>query len=328
MIDIDQIAARYPRDPRHRRRRVARFASFALLFACGAMAPATIWADDPPAEPKSPAPRSSLDQQLLDDLDNALLDGVEKKLPEKSKPPAKPDATKPDATKPDATKPDAKEPDAKEPDAKTTEADKLETGGAEQPGSPKKTDVPAPGKVADPSDTDTMGEDIGQGPEDPLTRIGRDMRRVEQLIAEQEAARREPQAAGADQMQEKIIKELADLISELEKQRKRQSNSNSKGKRSGQQPESAKREQVKQQRPASAKASSSPTDSSPELRDRAAQRPDAAQMQGMMKDLWGQLPAHARDQMLQTSPEQFLPRYELQLEKYYKRLAEQQKSSP
>ena len=52
------------------------------------------------------------------------------------------------------------------------------------------------------------------------------------------------------------------------------------------------------------------------------------QMKGMMKDLWGQLPAHAREQMLQTSPEQFVPRYELQIEKYYKRLAEQQKHNP
>ena len=47
-----------------------------------------------------------------------------------------------------------------------------------------------------------------------------------------------------------------------------------------------------------------------------------------MKDVWGQLPAREREQMLQSPPEQFLPKYELLLEKYYKRLAEEQKRRP
>ena len=49
------------------------------------------------------------------------------------------------------------------------------------------------------------------------------------------------------------------------------------------------------------------------------------QMKGLLKDLWGQLPLRDREQMLQSSPEQFLPKYELLIEKYYKRLADQQK---
>jgi hypothetical protein len=43
-----------------------------------------------------------------------------------------------------------------------------------------------------------------------------------------------------------------------------------------------------------------------------------------MKDTWGHLPARAREQMLQNPPERFLPQYELMIERYYKRLAEQQ----
>jgi hypothetical protein len=57
------------------------------------------------------------------------------------------------------------------------------------------------------------------------------------------------------------------------------------------------------------------------------QRADAQQMQGLLKDLWGQLPEKAREQMLQTSPEQFLPKYELMIEQYFKRLAEEQPPS-
>ena len=44
----------------------------------------------------------------------------------------------------------------------------------------------------------------------------------------------------------------------------------------------------------------------------------------MVKDLWGQLPPHAREQLLQSSSDEFLPQYELEIEKYYRRLAEEQ----
>ena len=56
-------------------------------------------------------------------------------------------------------------------------------------------------------------------------------------------------------------------------------------------------------------------------------KPDMGAMKNLMKDIWGQLPPHAREQMLQSPPEQFLPKYELMLEQYYKRLAEEQRSS-
>ena len=48
----------------------------------------------------------------------------------------------------------------------------------------------------------------------------------------------------------------------------------------------------------------------------------------MMKDVWGQLPERAREQMLQSPPEKFLPKYELLIEKYYQRLAEEQPERP
>ena len=55
-------------------------------------------------------------------------------------------------------------------------------------------------------------------------------------------------------------------------------------------------------------------------------RPDPELVKGMMKDTWGHLPAQAREEMLQNSPERFLPQYELLIERYYKRLAEEQTS--
>jgi hypothetical protein len=276
---------------------------------------------------KAPAAggRSSLDQQLLEDLDNELLDGVGKKMPLPK--PAK------DADKTVSPKSDAAE------DSLSGEAARKPADGKpvdNKPGDSKPQDnKPRDNKPRDSGalDDESMGEDIGQGPEDPLTRIGREMRRVEQLIAQQEAALREAEADKTGQLQQQIIKELADLIDELEKQRQQQQSSSSMRKQKKVREEGASRDQVKQQQPGGSKPgskrSSQPaTDSSAELRNQNAQRPDVNDMKGLMKDLWGQLPAHARDQMLQTSPEQFLPRYELQLEKYYKRLAEQQKQNP
>ena len=235
----------------------------------------------------------SLDQELLEDLDNELLDGVSKKLPP-----------------PKSASPAGKSGDEK-PDA----------------------DSPAAGAAND--DPESMGEDLGEGPEDPLARIGREMRVVERLIAEKKAAEKAADGAKAGQLQEQIVEQLAKLIENLEKQQQQQQQSSSSSGKKGQQG-LAGRQRINQPKPAtgnSGRQQTGPKDNQPardsteRLGKNETQRPDMSQLKGLMKDLWGQLPAHAREQMLQTSPEQFLPRYELQIEKYYKRLAEQQKET-
>ncbi|MHB1035179.1 MAG: hypothetical protein ACYC35_10500 [Pirellulales bacterium] len=57
-------------------------------------------------------------------------------------------------------------------------------------------------------------------------------------------------------------------------------------------------------------------------------RVDMRQMQGLIKQLWGHLPPKAREQVSQSSVEQFLPKYELLIEQYFKTLAEQQREQP
>jgi len=165
------------------------------------------------------------------------------------------------------------------------------------------------------------GEDIGAKEQDPLTRVGKQMRAAESLIEQ-----RRP-AEGTERLQQKIIDELAQIIAQVEEQQKKATSAETKSKAS------AQRKQVKQ--PAGAggepgeNASNKPArDSSAQSRKDHVERPDMDRMQGLMKDLWGQLPAKAREQMLQSSPDQFLPKYEIQIEKYYKRLAEEQKSGP
>ncbi len=48
----------------------------------------------------------------------------------------------------------------------------------------------------------------------------------------------------------------------------------------------------------------------------------------MVKALWGQLPERSREQMLQSFSDEFLPKYELEIEQYYRRLSEEQGQAP
>lgn len=53
-------------------------------------------------------------------------------------------------------------------------------------------------------------------------------------------------------------------------------------------------------------------------------RPNMAEMNELLKNVWGELPEHQREQMLELPIEEFLPKYELLIESYFKRLAEEQ----
>ena len=54
------------------------------------------------------------------------------------------------------------------------------------------------------------------------------------------------------------------------------------------------------------------------------ERPDPWRTLHAMERLWNQLPQRQREQLLQMAPEQFLPKYELEIEHYFRRLSEEQ----
>jgi hypothetical protein len=233
----------------------------ALLLAAFSVVSASGLAAAPPADEKP-----SLDEQLLKDLDNELLEGLD------------------DLPKPKPAKP--------ADDAGKTPAD------------------------------EAAGEDIGQGPEDdPLARVARQMRQVERLIP---APKEVPQTT---RTQKQIVSSLEELIKQMEKQC--QKSGSASGSKPGRQ-QTAQREPIKQPKPGEGnKPSDKPTRESAKRRGPDEVRPaDLAELQNLMKNVWGQLPAKARDQMLQSPPEKFLPKYELLIEKYYQRLAEEQQPSP
>ena len=59
--------------------------------------------------------------------------------------------------------------------------------------------------------------------------------------------------------------------------------------------------------------------------DGSSRRPDAAETQSRIKKLWGALPEHVRERMLQSPSEDFPPKYELQIEDYFRRLSEEKR---
>lgn len=266
--------------------RTRRSGCWTLACVLGLAWSSAIAQDQAPSQPQKPTTKTSpaersLDDALLDDLDNELLEGLGdmKDLP----PP---------------------EPQRKQLPGET-DADKPEG------------EMPEP-QPLDPHD----GEDPGAAgaDDDPLGYISQEMRLVEELISKQ--GKRDY----TESMQQRIVEDLAHLIEQAERQQAQQQSSSSSQQQ--QQQQQARRQSIKQpeqsQAQAPGKTSQKPAADSTDRLGRAERaRPDPELFQGLLKDSWGNLPQREREQMMQMSPERFLPQYELMIERYYRRLSEE-----
>ena len=160
------------------------------------------------------------------------------------------------------------------------------------------------------------GEDVGESG-NPLVRIEKQMRSVEQNLAQAKNGE-------AQEQQKKIVADLDQLIMQLKQQQKQQSSSKSQGK-------GAERSQVNQPDPnqkGSGGGQSDPKngaakDSTDKLRNGQAKEVDMAEMKKLLKDLWGDLPEKDREALINSTGEGFLPKYQFEIEKYFRRLGEQ-----
>jgi hypothetical protein len=50
------------------------------------------------------------------------------------------------------------------------------------------------------------------------------------------------------------------------------------------------------------------------------------EMRSLINNLWGELPSHVREQMLQTPVEDFIPKYQDLIEDYFRDLSNEKKS--
>lgn len=227
---------------------------------------------------------------------------------------------------PPAEKPPASAPAADLDDALLKDLDNelLEGAGELRRPAPKMAeDKPGKNGAADDSAV-TEGEDVGMPSEDqdPLLYISEQMRSAEKWMTERN------RRTAAQQVQERVVEDLTRLIKQAEEQQQAQQQG---GKSAKQQQQGSKRQSAQQSQPTSAgnpdkDSNQAAQDSSNRMGKAQQVRPDADQVRRLMKDTWGHLPERDREQVLQHSPEQFLPQYELMIERYYKRLAEEHRS--
>jgi hypothetical protein len=246
---------------------------------------------DAPRANKSPATtRNSLDDELLKSLDGEPLERLDNRpAAPADQPTEKPsdDTTEKPASKPAATKRKAFD--------RFEEELRRSLGGA---------------------DLGSAGEDLGQN---QLTKIVREMRSVEERLARSDSdpATRKQQA--------QIAAELAALIDQLQKQASQcKSGSCDKPGGSGSKPGQPK--QAGGKSPATGASKQPPRDSSNDQRPNRSDRPDPRATQELLSKILDglALPAKDRDQMLQASPDEFLPNYEFAIKKYFERLVEEE----
>ena len=149
------------------------------------------------------------------------------------------------------------------------------------------------------------GEDPGSAPEDPLLRIGRQMRAVEERIAQKDTSDQTQSAQG------EIIVELKKLIEQAKKQGG-SGNKSASGRGTG------------QRGPGDGQARpGAPQEATDRVGKPQTEATQSADVRDLLQRIWGHLPEKRLDEMRNALSDQFLPKYEKLIEEYYKRLAEE-----
>ena len=159
---------------------------------------------------------------------------------------------------------------------------------------------------------DGLKERPTKGEQDnPLLRVGRRMRQVEDRLAEADPGE------ATRKVQKQIVEDLDALIDQLKKQ----------GQQSSSSQQQQQQQQQQQRRPTNSQGQGENQSPSRDAARRASRgrpvRPQTGPLDELAKtDLWGHLPEKLREQMMQAFSETFLPRYEAMLNQYYKTLAD------
>ncbi len=239
------------------------------------------------------APQSSVDKDLLRQLNSRATDDVDRELFGPDGPGAKPPAPQP-PRKSDAT---------------------ARPGAPSKPEPPPKADSPAgdlAGKLA--RELGRAGEKDDPLVDIPLVDIARQMQQVEALLGQAECGPR------TQKLQGQIIAELEELLKETRKRCQGECNSPQGGLGGGSQPGGRPKQNPKPGPAQIAKAAAKPD---PRTKAAGLTRPSPAQRAALQSLVWGNLPERERMEMEQKPPEQFLPKYELLIEEYFRRLAEE-----
>ncbi len=166
------------------------------------------------------------------------------------------------------------------------------------------------------------GEDLGKPAGNPLDGIQAKMQRAETLIGARDVSGK------VGTVQQQVVDDLDELIKKAEEQCK--NNQSSKpgklsdkqaSQRSKPQPGSKPGSKAGPPQQANQNSRSAAKTSSTRLGETNATGGGGRPPEELMKEVWGRLPARLREQMLQSSPDEFLPEYREAIEAYYRELA-------
>lgn len=154
--------------------------------------------------------------------------------------------------------------------------------------------------------------------DDPLLLLARRMREIEARIAQADCG------PDTQQVQKQVLADLDALIRQA-----RCSGgacpSSGQAKPGGTQPRDGGKPSG--QKPGGGKpnggGAGKPASGGSQAKQPGPKRPDMVQMRVLLKELWGELPARQREQMLQLPVDEFLPEYEGMIEDYFERLLEE-----
>ncbi len=153
--------------------------------------------------------------------------------------------------------------------------------------------------------------------DNPMLQLGREMSEAKRRIAKANGG------AGTQQLQRQIIDDLDRLIDQARKKSCQcksgscQSQQNSQKKPSSQPPKPSSKPGTNPNAKPAAPGSPRPPGNTASKKSAAA-----AEARDAMQRLWYLLPQHARERMLQSPGEEFAPKYEVQIEEYFRRLSE------
>jgi hypothetical protein len=169
---------------------------------------------------------------------------------------------------------------------------------------------------------DDLGEDIGQPSGSlSLVRVRHGMQHAASLLGESSASSKVSAAEKAATVQDEVITQLDQLIAELSKQCQ-----NGQCQPGTQSPSPSQQSQAKPGGSTSsvAQGQTAARDSTDRLNAASAKPVDKAEIDELAKQIWGHFPQRTREQVLQSFSEDFLPKYEREIEEYYRRLSEEQ----
>jgi hypothetical protein len=177
----------------------------------------------------------------------------------------------------------------------------------------------APDAVIDRSERfrEQLERELGAAAEkeddNPLLDIARRMRGVQERIE------REDSGEETQQLQSRIVADLDALIEQARKSA-RQSASAAGQQMTTRTPTGSSRPTPGGQQPSQRPAAESELRTEKDEEPVEGLRPD--ELGDLIKELWGELPQHAREQMHHAPVEDFLPKYRELIEEYFRRLSE------